>query len=220
MGKHIKDLPQRIILWGGTGQAKVVRPIVEHYGSKVVAVFDDTPNLASPFPDVPIFFSWSGFKNWAETQNDIHEIGFCIAIGNPHGRVRLKLHEQLSNEGLKPITVIHPTACIAEDAEIGEGSQILAGAFIGIEAKIGMQCIVNCHAIIEHETVVEDAVEIGQNSTVLGLVHIGENTFVGASTTILARLRIGSDVTIGAGTIVSDNLRSNEKHFYFTDRPI
>ncbi len=39
----MNKLPKEIILYGGTGQAKVVRPIIEHYGSKVIAVFDDTP---------------------------------------------------------------------------------------------------------------------------------------------------------------------------------
>jgi hypothetical protein len=87
---HINKLPPKIILWGGTGQAKVVRPIIESYGSKVVAVFDDTPNLPPTFPDVPLYYGLDGFKEWLQSQSRHNEIGFCVAIGNPHGRVRIK----------------------------------------------------------------------------------------------------------------------------------
>ena len=39
------DYPKYVIFYGGTGQSKVVRPITEYFGSKVIAVFDDTENL-------------------------------------------------------------------------------------------------------------------------------------------------------------------------------
>jgi hypothetical protein len=60
MGRHahLKRLPAGVVVYGGTGQAKVVRPIIEHYGSKVMAVFDDTADLPSPFRDVPIHRGW------------------------------------------------------------------------------------------------------------------------------------------------------------------
>ena len=65
---------------------KVVRPNFEHYGSKVVAVFDDTPNLPPPFPDVPLHVGWGGFQEWISAQSQRDEIGFCVAIGNLRGR--------------------------------------------------------------------------------------------------------------------------------------
>lgn len=198
------------MLWGGTGQAKVVRPIIEHYGSRVVAVFDDTPDLASPFSDVEIYRGKIGFREWITKQKSRDEIGFCVAIGNPHGRVRLNFHEMLSSEGLSPITIAHPTAVIANDAIIGEGSQILAGAIIASEAKVGRQCIINCNSLVEHETILDDAVEIAPAATVLGLTRVGVNTMVGAGATVLSRLRIGNDVTIGAGAVVGEDIADGE----------
>ena len=46
-----KHLPKKVLLYGGTGQAKVVRPIIEYYGSTIDAVIDDTPDLTPPFED-------------------------------------------------------------------------------------------------------------------------------------------------------------------------
>jgi len=211
LGKYsINKLPPRVLLWGGTGQAKAVRPIIEHYGSRVVAVFDDTPGLASPFGDVEIYRGKAGFRDWINRQTARDEIGFCVAIGNPHGRIRLSLDEMLSNEGLTPITIAHPAAVIADDAIIGAGSQILAGAIIASEAKLGRQCIINCNALVEHEAILDDAVEIAPAATVLGLTRVGVNTMVGAGATVLSRLKIGDDATIGAGAIVSRDVADGE----------
>jgi sugar O-acyltransferase (sialic acid O-acetyltransferase NeuD family) len=206
----INKLPPRVLLWGGTGQAKAVRPIIEYYGSKIIAVFDDTPGLPSPFADVEIYQGKEAFFDWIAKQPSRDEIGFCIAIGNPHGRIRLRFNEMLSAEGLTPITFAHPTASIAPDAVIGEGSQILAGAIIASEANLGRQCIVNCNALVEHEAILDDAVEIAPAATVLGLTHVGVNTMVGAGATVLSRLRIGADVTVGAGAVVFADVGDGE----------
>jgi len=216
---RVNELPSRVILWGGTGQAKAVRPIIEYFGARVIAVFDDTPNLSPPFSDIELHLGRKAFPDWIEKQQR-DGLGFCIAIGNPHGRVRLTLHEMLVNEGLAPVTIAHPTAWIAANAEIGVGSQILAGAIIGAEARLGRQCIVNSHALVEHEASLSDAVEIAPSATVLGLTQIGVNTLVGASATILSRLTIGSDVMIGAGAIISTDIRDKEIIHGQTKRPL
>lgn len=202
MHNHINDLPPKVILWGGTGQAKVTRPIIEYYGARVVAVFDDTPNLSAPFPDVDIYRGWEGFQTWIKGQ-DRKEIGFCIAIGNPHGRVRLNFHDRLVAEGLQPVTIAHPTAWIADNAIIGLGTQILAGAIVEAEVRIGRQCIINTKAVVDHESILEDGAELAPGATLCGLVHVGVNGWVCAGATVLPRKKIGADAIVGAGAVVN-----------------
>jgi sugar O-acyltransferase (sialic acid O-acetyltransferase NeuD family) len=214
------NIPSEIIFWGASSQARSNRGIVEHYGSKLVAVFDDTPNFKSPFSDVPLYQGWEGFLTWIAKQKNKNDIGFSIAIGNPHGRIRLKLHDKLINEGLKPVRLIHPSAYIDGSAEIGEGSQIMAGAIVAFEAKVGKQCIVNSNAVVEHECDIADAVEIQPGATVLGLSRIGENSTIGTGAIVLSRLNIGSDVTVGAGTVVSSDIANGQKTGKYTERPI
>lgn len=198
---QINRFPPQVILWGGTGQAKVVRPIIEHYGSKVVAVFDDTPNLPPPFPDVPLYQGREGFYRWLEGRNP-REIGFVAAIGNPHGRVRLKFEEFLNKEGLEPVTLAHPTAWIAENARIGVGAQLMAGAIVAPEARIGRQCIINTRASVDHECILEDGVEVAPGATLCGIVHAEVNVWICAGATILPRIHIGADAIVGAGAVV------------------
>ena len=203
-----REIPPRVILWGGTGQAKVVRPIVEHWGSKVVAVFDDTPDLPPPFPDVPLYHGRAGFESWIRKHGP-DQTGFCITIGNPHGRTRVSLGEKLLGAGLTAASVVHPTAWIAENAEIGQGVQIMAGATICAQVKIGGQCIINTQAGVDHETVLADGVEIGPGATVCGLVQVGVSGWICAGATVLPRIRIGDDAIVGAGAVVIRNVPAN-----------
>lgn len=201
--QELNKVPSRVILWGGTGQAKVVRPILEHYGSRVAAVFDDTPGLASPFPDVAIHLGWEGFQAWLRTQPRGERLGFCIAIGNPHGRVRLKLDDRLRAEGLEPVTIAHPTAYIEPSAEIGDGTQIMAGAYVGVDAQVGRQCILNTKSSADHEDVLGDGAELAPGATLCGLVTVGTNGWVCAGAVVLPRRKIGDDAVVGAGAVVT-----------------
>ncbi len=198
----LNEMPPRIVLWGGTGLAKNIRPIVEHYGSKVVAIIDDTPDLPSPFRDVPVYRGYDGFKKWIAEEPSRDKVGFCVAIGNPNGRVRLRLHDMLLKEGLAPISFAHPSALIAADATIGEGAQIFAGAIIQPEVSLGRSCIIEVGAIISHECVLEDGVEVAPGGILDGLVHVETCAWVTSGAIVLPRLRVGADSIVGAGAVV------------------
>lgn len=197
----MNKIPPKIILWGGTGQAKVVRPIIENNKSKVIAVFDDTPGLKSPFPDVRLYGRYKEFKAWIKDQ-DREKIGFCLSIGNPHGRARIRLHEMLIKEGLSPVTIAHKSAYIAENAVIGDGTQLMAGAIVAVGARIGKQCIINTNASVDHECIIEDGVEVGPGATLCGCIHVGINAWICAGATVIPRINIGPDAIVGAGAVV------------------
>jgi sugar O-acyltransferase (sialic acid O-acetyltransferase NeuD family) len=201
-----KPLPREVILWGGTGQAKVVRPILEQAGARVVAVFDNTPDLPPPFSDVPVYQGEEGFARWRRTGRR-RGMGFVVTIGNPHGRVRLRLHEMLVDAGLEPCNVVHPAAVVAPNATLGPGCQVMAGAVIMPEAVIGRQCIVNTKASVDHEDVLEEGVEVAPGATLCGLVYAECNAWICAGATVLPRIRIGADAVVGAGAVVIRNVR-------------
>jgi sugar O-acyltransferase (sialic acid O-acetyltransferase NeuD family) len=201
----INVYPREMILWGGTGQAKVLRPIIEHFGCAVAAVFNDLPDAEPPFAGIPFHRGPEGFKAWIAGK-DRAALGFAVAIGNPHGRVRLRLHDWLVAEGLRPVTIVHPTAFIDPGAVIGEGSQIMAGAIVLAEARLGRQCIVNTKASVDHEDALGDGVEVSPGATLCGDVEIGINGWIGAGAVVLPRLRVGADAVVGAGAVVTKDV--------------
>jgi sugar O-acyltransferase (sialic acid O-acetyltransferase NeuD family) len=204
-----EKIPSRIILWGGTGQAKVVRPIVEYYGSKIDAVIDDTPDLKSPFNDVRLYKGYDGFLEYMKNKPD-ESIGFIVTIGNnrtcKNAEARMRISNLLKKAGLSPVSIIHPTSFLDYNVQFGEGIQIMAGVNIITETSIGNYCIINTGASVDHECVLEDGVEIAPNATLCGNVHVGKYSWVGANATVLPRIKIGNNSVIGAGSVVTKDV--------------
>jgi len=206
--KKKEKIPKKIILYGGTAQAKLVRPIIEYYGSKVVAVFDDTIGLKSPFGDVNIYRGLKGLIRWADNEK-IDQVGFCVTIGNPNGKIRRQISEKLISLGLVPITIVHPSVLMAEDAMIGVGCQILAGAIISPDSRLDKYCIVNQNAIVGCSSILSAGVELGPAANICGEVIIKKDAWIGASATLIPKVKIGESAIIGAGAVVIDNLPAN-----------
>lgn len=201
MRHRYNQLPAEMILWGGTGQAKVLNPIIEHYGSRVTAVFNDFSDAKPPLSGVPLHIGPEAFKRWIMGKEP-SQIGFAIAIGNPHGRVRLRLHDFLVGFGLIPVTIVHPTAWVADNAILGEGVQVMAGAIVQAEARVGRQCIINTRASVDHEDDLGDGSEVAPGAVLCGSVRLGVNAWVCAGAVVKPFINIGDDAVVGAGAAV------------------
>ena len=201
----MKDL----IIWGAAGQARVLREALAASEFRLIAIFDNRP-LPSPFEDVPIFQGEQGFFDWlagASNQNGLHG---CVAIGGAHGADRLALQKWLEERGIIPLTVIHPRAFVASNADIGEGSQILAMAAVCANAKLGRSVIINTSASVDHGCIVGDGVHIAPGAHIAGEVEIGKHAFIGAGAVVLPGVRIGHDAVVGAGATVVSDVLSNQ----------
>jgi sugar O-acyltransferase (sialic acid O-acetyltransferase NeuD family) len=191
-----------VIIYGGTGQAKVVRPILESQHYKIIAVADDTPDIEPPFKDITFLNGYENLLRWT-ADLDKAKIGFVLAIGNPHGETRLKLQKKLEEIGLTSIPVIHESTIMYDDCEIGQGAQIMPGAIIMPGCKIGMQCIINTKASLDHGSLLGDGCELAPGSTICGEVIIEDFVWIGAGATILPRVIVHRGSIVGAGAMVN-----------------
>jgi sugar O-acyltransferase (sialic acid O-acetyltransferase NeuD family) len=198
----------RLVMWGASDQCRVNYPILTQLGCRVEAVVDDTPGRPSPFPDIPIYRGEQGLDTFLR-QTTAGDLGFVVAIGNPFGDVRLKLHALMVERGLSPVSFADPTALICRSAVLAGGLQVMPAAIIHNDAKIGLQCIVNTRSLVEHDCVLEDGVEIGPGAVLCGRVHVGAHTWVGANATIRPRITIGPNCIIGAGSVVVTDIPGN-----------
>ena len=83
-------MTKKFILWGSSGQAKVLADIINLRGDQVVALFDNF-NVKPAILDVPLIIGEQGFRKWAEkNKNDI--IFGLAAIGGNRGIDRLFIH--------------------------------------------------------------------------------------------------------------------------------
>lgn len=192
-----------VVVWGGTGQAKVVRAILTEAGHRVCLVYDRDPSTRAPFDSIEFVHDVSRIRAAAKT-GEVQ--GFVVAIGGVNGRDRLQVAELLDSFGLDAISVVHTRAWIDATADLGAGCQVLALAGVGVDTRLGRQCILNTAATVDHECVVGDGVHIMPGATIAGCVTIGDGASVGSNATVLPRLSIGADAVVGAGAVVTHDV--------------
>lgn len=200
-----------VILWGGTGQAKVVADIIGI--DQIVAIFDNNKDVITPIPGIPIYYQETGFQIWREKNKHSISggINYVTSIGWNKGKAREEISKMLLSYGCHAINVIHERAVISKSAKIGINNQILSQVHIGADARIGNNCIINTGSIIEHDCILHDNVDIAPGCTLLGGVAIGKNSAIGAGTIILPRVHIGENVVIGAGSVVDSDVENGMK---------
>jgi sugar O-acyltransferase (sialic acid O-acetyltransferase NeuD family) len=194
-----------IVLWGATGQAKVLCEALVPTGVEVVAIVDNR-ELASPVPGVPVLSGETGLEAWLGRRERPSELLFAIAVGGSRGADRLQLAEVMKARGLRPHTIVHRTAFVAPNARVGEGCQVLAMAAVCAQARLGSFVIVNTSASVDHDCVIGDGVHIAPGARLAGEIVIGARAFVGIGAVVLPRLQIGEDAIIGAGAVVTHDV--------------
>ena len=185
----------RLIIIGAGGHGKVIADAALKNGYTNICYIDD--HATGDVMGFPII----GTSADIERLNDgIAE--FIIGIGN--NAVRKAIVEEYN---VNWVSIVHPSAQIAFNAEIGKGTAIMANAVVNVCAKVGEHCIINTGAIVEHDNVIENYAHISPNVALGGTVRIGSLTHVGIGATVKNNTEICSDCTIGAGAVVVKNIK-------------
>jgi len=124
---------------------------------------------------------------------------WIVAIGD--NSIREKIYEKFMSTG-SFVSVIHPSATVAQLADIGRGSLVAAKAVINPAARVGKGVIINTAAVIEHECEVGDFSHIAPGAVLTGKVKVGKRSFIGANAVVKQQVCIGDDVIIGAGAVI------------------
>ena len=190
------------IIWGGTGHAKVVHQLLKSLGITTSVICDRNRAVSTPIPGVPIFHTEKQFSpGWRQRERE--GLCFVAAIGGSRGASRLDVHGYLSDLGIPPLSLRHPTAWIDESATLGSGDQVLAMAAVGVDVSLGTQCIVNTSATVDHDTRIGDGVHLMPGAVVAGQVVIENEATIGTNATILPDLTVGCRAIVGAGAVVT-----------------
>ena len=151
----MSSIMNKIIVWGGTGNYKVVKEIIESNSQQIIAIFDNNASLKNPFPEIPFIGGKDSFPQWINNQ-DASELNCVVAIGGKYGRDRIEIQNFLCQYGVKPLTIQHRTSYVSPTAILGEGTQVYAMASVCTEVETGKACIINTSASIDHECILGD----------------------------------------------------------------
>jgi len=194
-----------IVFWGATGQAKVLNEAISGTGFNLAALIDNR-DVISPLLGVPVLRGVEGLNAWLKQRPSDSDIHAVVAVGGAGGHDRLKLMEVMIAHGLKPLTVIHRTAFVADDACIGVGCQIMALAAVCTHVRIGNGVIINTSASVDHDCVIGDGCHIAPGARLAGEITVGDCVFIGTGAIVLPRLHIGDGAIVGAGAVVTKSV--------------
>lgn len=189
------------------GQAGVVLDVLSYFKNiEVVAFFDYTPDLKDTLIDgVRVFGCITDMQQEVLSNIDM----FHISVGD--NKARLELYRSLKAQGLKFLTVLHPTAVVSSTATIGEGCFIGAQVVIQNNVTISNVTLINTSAVIEHDNVIGESVHVAPRACTAGRVTIGNMSFIGIGAVVIPDVVIGELSFISAGSVITKNVSDKTK---------
>ncbi len=146
---------------------------------------------------------------------------FFVGVGSTGNTApRKAVFDHALKLGLKPLTILHPTAILSPHAYLSIGSCVMAGAIINADAWISPNCCVNTAAVIEHDCMLGRHSFVGPGALLAGGVKVGVGGFVGIGATIRQSIRIGAGGIVGAGAVVIKNVAPRQIVVGVPARPI
>ncbi len=140
----------------------------------------------------------------SEFRKYLDDCDFFAAVGN--NQIRRKLFGLIAESGGSVVSLVQPSAVIAESAVIGKGCVVMPCAVINAGAEIGDGVIVNTCSSVDHDCRIGDFCHIAVGAHLAGTVEVGENTFIGAGATVINNVSVAGNTVVGAGATVVRNL--------------
>lgn len=188
----MEDGEQQLWVFGAGGHARVVISTANDMGWRVAGIVDVVPGTTS-LGGIPVHHT-----------PDVVPAGSYshVAIGDDRRRQRVVREARAA----RWLTLVHPRAYVAKDAQVGEGSAVFAMAAVQTGARLGKHVIVNTAAVVEHDNRLADFVQIATGAHLTGGVTVGTGSFVGAGAVVLPGVKVGEWCTIGAGAVVTKDV--------------
>ena len=179
----------RLTIIGASGHGKVVAEIARLNGYEQIAFLDDNESIETcgKYPVVG-----------RTTAATILDSDLFVAIGE--SITRKHLMEAFGKE--RCVTLVHPSAVIAEDAILGPGTVVMAGAVVNPGTRIGTGCIINTCSSIDHDCVIGDYCHISVGAHLSGTIVVGDGTWIAVGASIANNVKISGNSIIGAGAVV------------------
>lgn len=139
-------------------------------------------------------------KDHRPERGDYYVLGIGVAY------VRRAIAESLRDRGAEFVTLVHPRAVVAANAEVGAGSIVCPGAILSDASRLGSCVLVNYHASLGHDAsagdycVLSPYATLGGNATVAADVFLGLHASVGPGRHVGARSKVSANSCVLSDT--------------------
>jgi len=191
-----------ILIVGAGGHGRVVADAARLSGQwERIAFVDDR------YPELDSAGSWPVIGTVAELGRLASDWGEAvIAVGD--NTTRIEMLERVKTCGFDIVSVIHPSAHIAEDVTIGEGTVVFSNAVVNTGSILGNACIVNTAVTVDHDDQIGVGVHLSPGVHLAGDVEIGDRSWIGIGAVVIQGCSVGHDVMVGAGAVVINNINN------------
>ena len=193
---------KKIAIIGAGGHGKVVGEMALLNQYDIINFFDDKENEIKEFP-----FTISGNLNYLKENLKDYD-AFFVAVGDNH--IRFDIIEELKNQNLNIVSLIHPKSTVSKFSDLGKGSCVMANAVINPGSLINDGVIINTSTSIDHDCIIDDFAHISPNCGLSGNVSVGKFTHLGTGTSVHPGVKIGNDVKTGIGSKIYKNILNNK----------
>lgn len=119
---------------------------------------------------------------------------------------RRNMDEILTQQGLKPLTLMHPSVQVGPDVDIASGAVICANTVITTNVRIGVSAQLNIGCVVGHDARIGEYVTMAQSVNIAGDVTIGNDATIFTGAIVLPGVTVGEGSTIGAGAVVVEDV--------------
>lgn len=132
------------------------------------------------------------------------DAAYVIGIGSAEGR--RAVDALATDAGLRPTSLVHPTAVLGSDLRIGPGFLAAAHAQVTTNVTIGRHVHLNIGATVSHDCELGDYVTLSPGAHVSGNVRLAGAVTLGVGAVVKQGMSIGEGTFVGAGAVVVDDL--------------
>jgi sugar O-acyltransferase (sialic acid O-acetyltransferase NeuD family) len=203
----IEDLEPLVVVGAG-GFGREVLDVVDAVNERgrrwaLLGVLDDKPTAQNVERLRRRGAAYLGALDEWLSSVDIQRVRYVIGVGSP--RTRQHLAERLDHAGLRPATLVHPSATWGQDVSIAPGSVLCAGVRLTTNINVGKHVHLNLNVTVGHDTMISNFVSVNPLASISGDCYIGERALIGVGGVVLEGRRVGNDSIVGASAcVVSD----------------
>jgi sugar O-acyltransferase (sialic acid O-acetyltransferase NeuD family) len=206
----IKQQHKKMYILGAGGFARELYGYLQEssfkYGDYVLAGFlDDNEN---------------SLKNFKFEHDIIGPIRNCklkiddvVIMGVASIELKKHLYNYYSEQGIKIVSYVHPTAIIGHDVRIGEGSVFGPYTIATTNVSLGICSTINALSTLGHDAVLGDFCTLSGHCDVTGGGRLGNEVFLGSHVTVMPNIVVDSNVIIGIGSVVIKNVTAGSTVF-------
>ena len=195
-------MPEKIIIVGAGGHAKVLLNALQLSSATVLGLTDADPSKhGSTILGCPVLGDDTIIDAY-----DYNVVRLIIGIGSTGpGSARQGAFEHFQAKGFAFSNCVHPSASVAPDVKLSSGSQIMAGAVVQPSCEIGVNSIINTNASIDHDCRIGAHVHIAPGAVLSGSICVAHKAHIGIGASIIQGINIGEAAMVAAGaTVIHD----------------